>query len=89
MVPVLVTGKLVGTNRAVMGFNLIWLTEREELLLGEIDAMLDIGGLNRRPPAVGSTYPFDQLPEALDHLRSGKSVGKVVVTVDPPSPGAA
>ena len=82
-------GNLVGVNRAVIGFNLIWLTEREELLLGEIDAMLETGGLNRRPPAVGSTYPFDQLPEALDHLRSGKSVGKVVVTVDPPSPGAA
>ena len=31
---------------------------------------------------MGRTFPFSELPAAVDHLRSGDSVGKVVVTVD-------
>jgi NADPH-dependent curcumin reductase CurA len=33
-------------------------------------------------PLVGSTYSFDELPAALEHLQSGKSVGKVVIKVE-------
>ena len=40
------------------------------------------GGLFRRPPLVGKTFPFDALPDAMRHLQSGKSTGKVVVEVD-------
>lgn len=81
--PRLDPGMLVGTNRAVMGFNLIWLTERVEMLTAELDAMLANGGLLARAPAVGKTFPFDELPQALHHLNSGASVGKVVVEVEP------
>ena len=80
--PRLDPGALVPKNVGVIGFNLIWLTEREEELLKEIEDMLSVGGLNRRPPAVGKTFPFGELPAALDYLRSGQSVGKVVVTVE-------
>ena len=65
-----------------MCFNLVWLTDREDTFAAELEAMLSTGGLARRPPAVGSTYSFAELPDALAHLRSGASVGKVVVTVD-------
>ena len=58
------------------------LTEREDELLVEIDEMLTLGGLERRPPAVGKTFQFGELPAALDYLRSGESVGKVVVLVE-------
>ena len=75
-------GALVGANRAVMGYNMIWLTEQVELLTAELDEMLDKGGLLARPPAVGKTFAFEQLPDALHHLNSGTSVGKVVVTID-------
>ena len=44
--------------------------------------MLTLGGLERRPPAVGKEFAFSELPAALDFLRSGESVGKVVVVVD-------
>ena len=43
--------------------------------------MLTTGGLASRPPAVGRTFPFDELPAALRYLQSGASVGKVVVEV--------
>jgi len=79
--PRLDPGQLVGTNRAVMGFNLIWLTERVDMLTAELDEMLSKGGLLERPPAVGKEFSFDELPQALHYLNSGTSVGKVVVVV--------
>lgn len=36
-----------------------------------------------RPPAVGRVFGFDELPAALEFLRSGQSTGKVVVSVEP------
>jgi len=32
-------------------------------------------------PLVGKTYKFEELPQALEYLQSGQSVGKVVVRV--------
>ena len=84
--PRLDPGQLVGTNRAVMGFNLIWLTERVEMLTAELDEMLLKGGLLVRPPAVGKSFPFEELPQALHYLNSGASVGKVVVEVGAEEP---
>ena len=72
-----------------MGFNLIWLTERAELLNAELDQMLELGGLLARPPAVGKVFPFSALPDALHHLNSGESMGKVVVEVAPAVEGGA
>ena len=65
----------------VFGFNMIWLTDRVDLHTAEIDEMLDGGGLLARPPPVGAVFPFSQLPDALELLNSGTSVGKVVVEV--------
>jgi NADPH-dependent curcumin reductase CurA len=73
----------------VIGFNLIWLTERHDLLARELDEMTSRGGLLRRPPPVGRSFGFRELPQALDYLRSGANVGKVVVTVDREIDGAA
>ena len=106
-------GVLTSTNRGVLGFNLIFLTEREELLaaearrdytitsharyptftplalfpfpfplpLSQLDAMCTRGGLLERPPVIGRTFSFEELPAALGYLQSGASVGKVVVRV--------
>ena len=40
-----------------------------------------LGVLLDRPPLVGRTFTFDALPDALRHLQSGSSTGKVVVVV--------
>ena len=68
-------GELTSTNRAVFGFNLIWLTGEEDYLAEVLDGMA--GVLLDRPPLVGRTFDFD----ALRHLQSGSSTGKVVVVV--------
>ncbi len=66
-------------NKSVMGFNLIWLYERAELMheiLGEL-AALDVGR-----PNVGHRFAFSELPEAIRTFQGGRTVGKVVVEVN-------
>jgi alcohol dehydrogenase len=45
-------------------------------LLQELDQ------LKLKPPHVGHTFPFDQLPEAVRLFRTGKTQGKVVVRLE-------
>lgn len=71
--------RLPETNRAVLGFNLIWLYERAELmhrLLQELDA------LALAPPHVGHVFSFEKLPDALRLFQTGTTTGKVVVLND-------
>lgn len=63
-------------NRGVLGFNLIWLYERAELMN---QLLQDLSALELAPPHVGHLYPFAQLPDAVRLFQSGKTVGKVVV----------
>lgn len=70
--------KLIEENKALMGFNLIWLYEQADLmheLLGEIDA------LQLEPPHVGHKLPFDAMPEAIRLFQSGNTLGKIVLEV--------
>lgn len=65
-------------NKSVMGFNLIWLYERAELMhdiLGEL-AALDVGR-----PNVGHRFAFTDLAEAVKTFQGGRTVGKVVLEV--------
>ncbi|TAE25385.1 MAG: zinc-binding dehydrogenase [Candidatus Kapaibacterium sp.] len=67
---------MIENNKAVMGFNLIWLWEN----LGEMHSMIQmLDALHLPKPLVGHTYPFEQLPEALAVFQTGMTVGKVVV----------
>lgn len=71
--------KLPEKNKGVLGFNLIWLYDRVELmneLLKELQA-LDLG-----KPHVGHTFAYAQLPEAVKLFMTGKTVGKVVVLTE-------
>ena len=71
--------KMITENKSVMGFNLIWLYEQHDLFQALMQEILE---LQLAPPHIGHTFTFDQLPEALELFRSGKTVGKVVVLVD-------
>lgn len=71
--------KLPEQNKGVLGFNLIWLYDRAELmgqLLAEIHAM------ELPPPHIGHTFSFERLPEAIRLFQSGQTIGKVIVRVD-------
>jgi len=70
--------KLTDGNRGILGFNLIYLYNRVHLLhqyLKEIKAC-EIG-----KPIVGHTFEFEQMPDAVRLLQSGKTIGKVVVKI--------
>lgn len=67
---------LPNSNKAVMGFNLIWLYHQAEKFERVVRELTD---MHLPPPHVGATFDFEKLPEAIRALQSGKTVGKVVV----------
>ena len=87
-------GELTIRNVLVGGFNLIFLTEETDLLVQSLEACVEcLGGKDDEkesfddmmarvtPPLIGSTFSFDGgAVNALTALRSGKTVGKVVLT---------
>lgn len=72
--------KMISDNKAVMGFNLIWLTDKLDALNEEVDELMALGW-ESNPPHVGKTFPFCELDQAVRFLQSGQNVGKVVVIV--------
>ncbi|CAB9519114.1 Synaptic vesicle membrane protein VAT-1 homolog [Seminavis robusta] len=83
-------GELTSRNIRVGGFNLIFLTERTERLSEGLSQCIDCleGGAadgslaSATPPVLGGVFPFEQAPDALRALRSGQTVGKVVLSND-------
>jgi alcohol dehydrogenase len=70
--------KMIELNKGILGFNLIYLYEKSELmhaLLKELSS-LDLG-----KPIVSEQFAFDELPEAIKVFQSGKTMGKVIVNV--------
>lgn len=68
--------KLIEENKALMGFNLIWLYEQADLMH---DLLNDIDALQLDPPHVGHELPFGAMPEAIRLFQSGKTLGKIVL----------
>ncbi|EQA45645.1 oxidoreductase, zinc-binding dehydrogenase family protein [Leptospira broomii serovar Hurstbridge str. 5399] len=69
--------EMVSDNKAIMGFNLIWLYDRVNELSQHIKDMIK---LNLEPPHIGGVYSFVELPEAVKYFQTGQSTGKIVVT---------
>ncbi|MEN0004617.1 MAG: zinc-binding dehydrogenase [Bacteroidota bacterium] len=70
--------RMIEQNKSVMGFNLIWLYHKADLmqqLLGELEA------LEMPKPHVGHTFEFEELKDAILLFQTGKTIGKVVVKV--------
>lgn len=68
--------KMIEENKAIMGFNLIWLYEQKELMhkiLGELKAF------DLKAPFVGHVFPFNELKEGVKLFQSGVTTGKVVI----------
>jgi len=88
-------GELTSRNVRVGGFNLIFLTEETDLLVQSLEACVKCLGGTRKgsgnenfddrmgrvtKPLIGSSFLFeDGAIDALKELRSGKTVGKVVL----------
>ena len=69
---------LSNLNKSIMGFNLIYLWDRPNELKVMIKNILE---MNLKKPHIGKVYPFRNLMEALRYFQSGRSIGKVVVTL--------
>jgi alcohol dehydrogenase len=69
---------MISENRSVMAFNLIWLWDQVELMK---ELLADMMAVDITPPHVGHEFGFDQAHEAIDCLRSGKTIGKVVLNL--------
>ncbi len=67
---------MTDTNKGLLGFNLIWLYERVQLMH---DLMTEIEQLNIGKPHVGHRFSFEELPDAIRLFQSGKTIGKVVI----------
>lgn len=70
--------QMMSANRSVMAFNLIWLWDRLDRLAAGYDAL---DALITAPPLVGRQFPFADAHDAMRHLQSGESIGKVVLDV--------
>jgi NADPH:quinone reductase-like Zn-dependent oxidoreductase len=71
--------RLPTQNKSLMGFNLIYLYERTDLLHEMLHAL---DALQLRPQHIGHVFSFQQMHEALRLFQSGRTIGKVVVNVD-------
>ena len=70
--------KLPTQNKSIMGFNLIYLYDKVEMLRQMLDELM---ALDLRPQHIGHVFPFEELVDAIRLLQSGKTIGKVVVEV--------
>jgi len=74
---------MTGTNRTVIGFNLVHLFGRDEPLAGGFDALLELARAGVLHPVVGETVPFERAAEAHRLLQSRASTGKIVLVREP------
>ena len=65
-------------NKSVLGFNLIWLYERVELMH---ELLAEVAALELGKPYVGQTFPFTEARAAVRAFQGGQTVGKVVLEV--------
>ena len=66
------------TDRHSFRSKLIWLWDQAHRLP---EAYRALQAMSLEPPLVGRRFPFDEAPAAMRFLKSGKSIGKVVVDV--------
>jgi len=69
---------MISDNKSLMGFNLIWLYEEIKLLQRVLG---DFMASNPNPPFIGHQFDFTEALEAMRFFQTGKSIGKVVLSV--------
>lgn len=73
---------LISSNKGVLGFNLSFLFQEKELIndcIKNFHRMTTDGSIK---PIPITTFPFEEVAKAHQLIESGKSVGKIVLTVD-------
>lgn len=65
-------------NKSIMGFNLIYLWDKVDLMKKYLS---DILNMDLPKPLIGEQYNFSNLLDGIKKFQSGKTVGKVVIKV--------
>jgi NADPH:quinone reductase-like Zn-dependent oxidoreductase len=73
--------RLTGDNKSVMAFNLSYLFERRELLQGAMAELLAQVADGRLGPPEVRCYPLADVAAAHRDLESGRTTGKLVLTL--------
>ncbi|MBS2030337.1 MAG: zinc-binding dehydrogenase [Deltaproteobacteria bacterium] len=71
--------KLMDDNKGVTGVNVGHLWGHQELLVGELKALLELYQQKKIKPVIDSTYKYEQAAEAHKRISERKNVGKVVL----------
>ncbi len=69
---------MISDNKSVMAFNLIWLWQQVNFLKTLIS---DMQSLDIPAPHVGHEFDFENALDAIEFLRQGNNIGKVVLNV--------
>lgn len=69
---------MISDNKSVMAFNLIWLWEQVDYLSQLIQ---DMQTIKITPPHVGHEFDFSAAKDAIECLRQGNNLGKVILNV--------
>ena len=73
--------RLMSDNRGVIGVNLGHLSDRADLLLDEMQALLALYEQGKIAPVIDCTLPLERGAEGYARLSSGSNVGKIILTV--------
>lgn len=68
--------KMIESNKAILGFNLIWLYQKKALMH---QILREMEQLNLRAPYIGHAFDFEDLHKALKLFQSGVTSGKVII----------
>ncbi len=66
-------------NKSVMGFNLIYLWDKVDMMKKYLNNILD---MNLPKPHIGEVFEFKDLLRAVRKFQSGQTTGKIIVKVD-------
>jgi alcohol dehydrogenase len=69
---------MIQANKSVMAFNLIWIYEQKAMMH---EMFTEIMKFNLPAPRVGHSFDFSKAGEAIHLFKSGKTTGKVVLSV--------
>ena len=72
---------LTSNNKTVAGFNLIYLFEHVSLFREIMEKLLRWDAKGLLPPMPIKSYPFEEVAKAHTDLESGRTVGKLVLTL--------
>lgn len=76
--PTLDPTSMIGENKSVMAFNLVWMFDKAAELA---KLAKELQEMELPAPHVGEVFDFDHAPSALRRLQTGRTVGKLVLEV--------